>query len=69
MHDISNSCASVMPHWLTEALFNPELKRHRINIHQYYDSYNVRTMRKMDVLHQLDFIELRLKSKGDFDIA
>ena len=24
-------------------------------------------MRKMDDLHLLDFVELRLKSKGDFD--
>lgn len=64
MHDISNSYASVMPHWLTEAFFNPELERHKINIHQYCDSDNVRTMRKMDDLHILDFIELRLKSKG-----
>ena len=69
MHDISNSYASVMPDWLKEAFFNPELERHRINIHQYCDSDNVRTMRKMDDLHLLDFIELRLKSKGDFDTA
>ena len=26
-------------------------------------------MRKMDALHLLDFIELRLNSKGDFDTA
>ena len=26
-------------------------------------------MRKMDDLHLLDFVELRLKSKGDFDTA
>ncbi|KAL9975509.1 hypothetical protein ACROYT_G012678 [Oculina patagonica] len=35
MHDISSSYASVMPDWLTEAFFNPELERHRINVHQY----------------------------------
>ena len=28
MHDISNSYASVMPDWLKEAFFNPELERH-----------------------------------------
>ena len=69
MHDISNSYASVMPDWLTESFFNPELERQRINIHQYCDNDNVRTMRKMDDLHLLDFIELRLKSKADFDAA
>ena len=69
MHDISKSYASVMPDWLAEKFFNPELERHRINIHQYCDSDNVRTMRKMDDLHLLDFIELRLKSKEDFDTA
>lgn len=69
MHDISNSYASVIPDWLTESSFNPELEKQRINIHQYCDNYNVRTMRKMDDLHLLDFIELRLKSKADFDAA
>ena len=69
MHDISNSYASVMPDWLTESFFNPELERQRINIHQYCDNDNVRTMRKMDDLHLVDFIELRLKSKADFEAA
>lgn len=69
MHNISNSYASVMPDWLTESFFSPELERQRINIHQYCDNDNVRTMRKMDDLHLLDFIELRLKSKTDFDAA
>ena len=69
MHNISESYASVMPDWLTNAFFNPEFERHRIHIHQYCDSDNVRTMRKMDDLHLLDFVELRLKSKGDFNTA
>ena len=60
---------SVMPDWLTQAFFNPEFERHRINIHQYCDSDNVWTMPKMDDLHLLDFVELRLKSKGDCDSA
>ena len=67
MHNISKSYASVMPNWLTKTYFNPKFERHRINIHQYCESDNVRTMRKMDDLHLLDFVELRLKSKGDFD--
>ncbi|PFX26709.1 hypothetical protein AWC38_SpisGene8656 [Stylophora pistillata] len=69
MHDISNSYASVMPDWLTKAFFNPERERHRLNIHQYCENENVRMMRKMDDLHLLGFVELRLKSKGDFDTA
>lgn len=69
MHDISNSYAFVMPDWLTEAFFNPELERQGINIHQYCDNDDVRTMRRMDDLHLLDFIELRLKSKADFDAS
>ena len=69
MHNISESYASVMPNWLTKAFFNPEFERHRINIHQYCDSDNVRTMRKMDDLHLLDFVELRLKSKAEFNTA
>ena len=59
MHNISESYASVMPDWFTGA----------INIHQYCDSDNVQKMRKMDDLHLLDFVELRLKSKGDFNTA
>ena len=69
MHNISKSYASVMPNWLTKTYFNSKFERHRINIHQYCESDNVRTMRKMDDLHLLDFVELRLKSKGDFDTA
>jgi len=65
MHNISN-CNALVMNWLTKAFLNPALERHRINIHQYCDSDNVRTMRKIDDLLLLDFIELKLKSKGDF---
>lgn len=69
MHDLSNTYASVMPDWMTEAFFNPDFTRQRINTHKYCDNDNTRTMRKMDNLYLLDFIELRLKSKDDFDAA
>ena len=69
MHDLSCSYASIMPDWLTEAFFNPELQRQRLNIHQYCESDNVQTMRKMDDLHLADFVELQLKSKADFEAA
>ncbi|KAJ7377771.1 hypothetical protein OS493_026907 [Desmophyllum pertusum] len=71
MHNISTTgtYASTMPDWLTQAFFNPELQRQRLNAHQYCESDTVRTMRKMDDLHLADFVELRLKSKSDFDAA
>ena len=44
MHDISQTYASQMPDWLTQAFFDPDLQRQRINTHQYCESDNVRTM-------------------------
>ena len=69
MQNMSCSYASVMPNWLTEAFFNPELQRQRLNTHQYSENDNVQTMRKMDDLHLVDFVELQLKSKEDFNAA
>ena len=54
---------------LQKLFFNPELQRQRLNIHQYCESDNVPTMRKMDDLQLADFVELQLKSKGDFEAA
>lgn len=69
MHNISQSYASVMPNWLTDAFFNPDLQRQILNTHQYSENDNVQTMRKMDNLHLADFVELQLKSRNDFDAA
>ena len=69
MHDESFSYTSIMPDWLTQAFFNPELQRQRLNVHQYRENDNVITMRIMDDLHLADFVELQLKSKHDFDAA
>ena len=41
MQNISSSYASVMPDWLTEAFFNPELQHQRLNTHQYLENDNV----------------------------
>ena len=41
MQNMSRSYASVMPNWLTEAFFNPELQRQRLNTHQYSENDNV----------------------------
>ena len=69
MHDESFSYASIMPDWLTQAFFNPELQRQRLNVHQFRENDNVITMGIMDDLHLADFVELQLKSKHDFDAA
>ena len=69
MQSISSSYASVMPDWLTQAFFNPELQCRRLNTHQYSENDNVQTMRKMNDLHLVDFVELQLKSKEDFNTA
>ena len=69
MQNISSSYASVMPDWLTQAFFNPELQRHALNTHQYSENDDVQTMRQMDDLHLVDFVELQLKSKEDFNTA
>ena len=37
--------------------------------HHYSENNNVQTMRKMDDLHLVDFVELQFKSKEDFNTA
>ena len=54
---------------LFRLFFNPELLRQRLNTHQYSENGNVQKMRKMDDLHLIDFVELKLKSKEDFNAA
>jgi len=61
LHDIAKTYATSMPDWLTPAFFDPELQWQRINTEKYCESDNVRTMRKMDNLHLVQFVELRLK--------
>ncbi|CAH3019441.1 unnamed protein product [Porites evermanni] len=58
-----------MPNCLTEAFFNPDLQRQRLNTHQYSENDNKQTMSKMDNHHLADFVELQLKSTNDFDAA
>jgi len=59
MQNICNSYASVMP----------KLQRQRLNTHHYSENDNVQTMRKMDDIHLVDFVELKLKAKEDFNAA
>ena len=58
-----------MPSWIRDCFFNPELERHRLSSHQYCQHDSVRTMRQMQGVHLVDFVELTFKSKGDFDVA
>ena len=69
MHNISQSHASVIPNWLTDAFLNPDFQRQRLKTHQYSENDNVQTMRKMDHLQLADFVEIQLKSRNDFDAA
>ena len=59
-------CYAKLAYW---GFFNPELQHQRLNTHQYSENDNVQTMRKMDDLHLVDFVELQLKSKEDFNAA
>lgn len=58
-----------MPNCLTDAFFNPDLQRQRLNTHQYSENDNMQTTSKMDNHHLADFAELQLKSTNDFDAA
>ena len=69
MYKLSQSYSSIMPSWIRNYFFNPELERHRLSSHQYCQHDSVRTMRQMQDVHFVDFVELTLKSKDDFDAA
>jgi hypothetical protein len=66
---LANTYSSVMPGWLTNQFFQPEIARNRLSTHEYCNNPNVRSMRKMDDLILVDFVELSLKSKQDFTKA
>ena len=66
---IANTYASTMPDWIVAQFFQPESERNRLSVHQYCESTSVRTMRRMDNLHLVDFVELQLKSKENFKQA
>ena len=66
MSMLANTYSSVMPGWLTNQFFQPEIARNRLSAHDYCNNPNVRSMRRMDDLLLVDFVELSLKSKQDF---
>jgi len=65
MYKLSQSYSSIMPSWIRDCFFNPELERHRLSSHQYCQHDSVRIMRQMQDVHLVDFVELTLKSKDD----
>lgn len=69
MYKLSQSYSSIMPSWIRNCFFNPELERHGLSSHQYCQHDSVRTMRQMQDVHLVDFVELNLKSNDDFDAA
>ena len=69
LYQIANTYASTMPDWMVTEFFQPESERQRLSVHEYCESTSVRTMRRMDNLHLVDFVELQLKSKENFKQA
>ena len=69
IYRLAQTYASVMPAWITNTFFNPEFEIHRITTHNYCDHESVQTMRQMDNVHLVDFVELQLKSRDDFGAA
>lgn len=69
MHKLSLTYSSLMPPWITDTFFNPEFERHRATAHEYCHHESVQTMRQMDNVHLVNFFQLTLKSKNDFDAA
>jgi hypothetical protein len=69
MSMLSHTYSLVMPGWLTQQFFQPEIARNRLSTHEYCHNHNVRLMRKMDDLFLVDFVKLELKSKEDFKKA
>ena len=66
---LGQTFSSIMPEWLTKQFFNPESERTRLSEHQYCEDNSIRTLRRMDDLHLIDFVELQLKSRQDFTAA
>ncbi|KAL9974746.1 hypothetical protein ACROYT_G011827 [Oculina patagonica] len=69
MYKLAFTYSAAMPGWVRDTLFNPELEIHRLAVHEYCENDSIRTMRQMTDVHLLDFIQLTLKSKNDFEAA
>ena len=69
IYKLAFTYATIMPQWISDTFFNPELERHRLALHEYCENDSVRTMRHMKDVHLVEFFELTLKSKNDFAAA
>ncbi len=56
MSKLATTYASTMSNWITREFFQPESERNRIPVHEYCESASVRTMRRMDDLQLVDFL-------------
>ena len=65
MYKLGFSYSSIMPGWIRDTFFNPELERHRLAEHQYCENHSARTMRQMKDVHLVEFLDLALKIKND----
>ena len=65
-YPLFSTFASSMSNAITTKFFQPESVRHRLEIHQYKESDNVRQMGPLDNLYLVDFQECKLKSFGDY---
>ena len=66
---MANTYASTMPDWIVTQFFQRESEQNQLYVHEYCESTSVRTMRRIDNLHLVDFVELQLKSKDNFKQA
>ena len=69
MHKLIFTCSSIMLSWIRASLFNVELERHPLATHEYCERETVQSMRQMKDVNPVDFVQLTLKSKSDFDAA
>ena len=69
MHSYGQMYANAMPEWLRNTFFDPEYERHRLDVHRYQSSNNVRKLRCLDNLHLVEFVEQPLKSRTNFEEA
>ena len=67
-YPLSFTYASAMSDAMTTAFFDPITVRHRLATHQYKESDDVRTLRRLDNLYLIDFKECRLEGVNEIKI-
>ena len=68
MYKVGFPYSSIMPGWIRDTFFNPELVRHRLEVQKILRK-QFSTMRQIKDVHLVEFLELTLKSKNDFAAA